>query len=379
MAKTLKDLRAVYVVGVGWHPYRNQTEESYVPMGLRAIRAALADAGLDWARIDSSYVAQSRLGMAVGRPMLRHLGALGTPVTHVENASASGSAAFRQACMEVGAGLSDIVLAVGVDKPPAPFRAPTGIPSLADDAIVPFTHFALLASEYMERHKASAEDLAWIAVKNHRNGSRNLNAQRQKERSLEEVLAGRPISGVLTPLQCTPIGEGAAAVIVASEDAIRQCGLNQDRAMRVTASAAASEKWGSLGDHDAKLTQAVVADALHQSGVSVLDIDIIELHDAFSIEEILYMEAIGLAPQGRYAAMVREGIFDIGGRNAVSPSGGLLSMGHPVGPTGLGQIGEIVTQLRGEAGVRQQPGARKGLAHMVGLGAVCYAHILEKA
>lgn len=379
MARTIKDLRPVYVVGVGWHPYRNRTEESFVPMGLRAVREALADAGLRWEQVEASYVAQSRLGMACGRPMLRHMGALGAPITHVENASASGSAAFRQACVEVGAGLSDIVLAVGVDKPPAPFRAPTGIADLAEDAIAPFTHFALLAAEYIERHKASAEDLARIAVKNHHNGARNPNAQRQKERSLEEVLSGRPIAGVLTPLQCTPIGEGAAAVIIASEEAIGRWGIDGNRAMRVTASATASEKWGSLGDHDAKLTQETVADALRQSGLSVDQLDIVELHDAFSIEEVLYMEAIGLAPTGQYAAMVREGMFDVGGRCAVSPSGGLLAMGHPVGPTGLGQIGEIIMQLRGEAGARQQPDARKGLAHMVGLGAVCYAHILEKA
>jgi acetyl-CoA acetyltransferase len=379
VAKILNQLRPVHVVGIGWHPYRNPSEESYVPMGLRAVREALADAGLAWDQVEASYVAQARLGMAPGRLMLRHLGALGAPITHVENASASGSTAFRQACMEVAAGLSDVVLAVGMDKPPVPYRAPTGLVNLAEDAIVPFTHFALLAEEYMGQHGASAEDLAYIALKNHRNGAHNPNAQRQKERTLDEILGGRPIAGSLTTLQCTPIGEGAAAVIVASGDAIRRLGLDGDRAVRVTGSATASEKWGSLGDHDAKLSEATVADALNQAGVTISGLDVIELHDAFSIEEILYMEAIGLTPVGHYAAAVREGVFDIGGQCAVSPSGGLLAMGHPVGPTGLGQIGEVTMQLRGEAGVRQQPRARKGLAHMVGLGAVCYAHVLEKA
>src|SRR5690606_16757952 len=146
-------------VGIGLHPYQYLSETPYVALGLRAVREALADAALDWQAVESAYVAKALLPMAPGRPMLRHLGDHGLPISHVENASASGSTAFRQACMEVAAGLADVTLAVGVDKPARVVRAETlaGIPHLADDAIVPFTHFALLADEYTHTHGVKVE------------------------------------------------------------------------------------------------------------------------------------------------------------------------------------------------------------------------------
>jgi acetyl-CoA acetyltransferase len=351
-----------------------------VALGLTAVRDALADARLPWEAVESSYVATARLGMACGRAMLRHLGALGRPLVHVENASASGSAAFRQACIEVAAGLSDVVLAVGVDKPYDRPLGPsqTGQPSLAGAAVLPFTHFALVASEYAERHGVAPEDIARVAVKNHKNAARNENAQRQKERTLDEVLSGTPVAGTLTSLQCAPIGEGAAAVIVASAEAITRHGLDAGRAVRVAASAANSERAGAQGDRDEAITRAAMAAALEEARVGPRDLDVIELHDAFTIEELLYAESTGVCPPGHFVPLLKEGAFDIGGRCAVSPSGGLIAMGHPIGPTGLGQIGEVTKQLRGEAGARQHPHARIGLAHMVGVGAVCYVHILRR-
>jgi acetyl-CoA acetyltransferase len=378
MAKRLSDLRPVYVIGIGWHRYQSLSDKPYVELGLKAIRDALSDASIEWSEVESSYVATARLGMAVGRSMLRHLGAHGKPLIHIENASASGSAAFRQACIEVGAGISDVVLAVGVDKPAARTpRASTGVRGLADDAIVPFTSFALLTNEYARRNHIAPEDIALVAVKNHRNGATNPNAQRQQLRTLEEILSGRPVSGTLTALQCTPVGEGAAAVIVASEDAIKRLGVDPSRVVRVAASAAASERGGSARA-DKELTQEVVAAVLDEAGLLPTALDIIELHDAFTIEELHYAEATGVCPEGQFIPRLKEGEFDIGGRCAISTSGGLIAFGHPIGPTGIGQVGEVTLQLRGEAGVRQHKGARVGLAHMVGVGAVCYGHILVK-
>ena len=216
-------------------------------------------------------------------------------------------------------------------------------------------------------------------VKNHRNASKNPNAQHQKERSLEEILSGRKIAGDFTSLQCTPIGEGAAAVLVASEECITRLGVDPLRAIRITASAAGSEKlYDDASSFDAELTKDTTMDALEQSGLSPSDLDIVELHDAFAIEELEYVEAMGICPKGQAVQYLKSGAFDIGGQCAVNTSGGLIGMGHPIGPTGVGQIGEIVCQLRGEAGKRQHPGAQKGLAHMVGIGAVCYVHVLEK-
>ena len=379
MPKVLRELRPVYVVGVGWHRYQNPSDTSYVALGLTAIREALGDANVAWPAVESAYVATALLGMASGRSMLRHLGATGIPLVHIENASASGSTAFRHASIEVASGISDVALAIGVDKRNPVRRDNTGIDNLADDAIAPFTHFALLTNEYAHRHNVSLDDIARVAVKNHRNGAKNKNAQRQQERSLEEVLSGRKVSGSLTVLQCTPIGEGAAAVIIASEEGIRRHGIDLARAIRVTASVGRSERVYPAGTgFDAALTTETVQIALAQAQIEPRDIDVIELHDAFTVEELQYLESIGVCPEGQAAQLLKEGAWDIGGRCAVNPSGGLIAMGHPIGPTGIGQIGEIALQLRGEAGARQQPNARTGLAHMVGVGAVCYAHVLQR-
>jgi len=377
----LRDLRGAYVAGVGFHRYQFASETPYVELGLTAIRAALDDAGLPWPAVESAYVAKALLPMAPGRPMLRHLGATGIPIVHVENASASGSAAFRHAVMEVSAGLADIVLVVGVDKPMPVARAEglARIGGLADDAIAPFTHFALLADAYAAKTGAKFEDIALVALKNHRNGAKNPFAQHQKERTLDEILNGKRISGGFTSLQCTPIGEGAAAVIVASEAGLRRHGLGLDRAIRVIASAGRSQRvYEDATRYDAMLTQETAALAFAQAGVTPAQVDVVELHDAFTVEEVEYLEAMGIAADGQATAMLKEGAFDIGGRCAVSPSGGLISMGHPIGPTGVGQIGEVTRQLRGEAGPRQHPGASIGLAHMVGVGAVCYVHLLAR-
>jgi acetyl-CoA acetyltransferase len=351
-----------------------------VTLGLQAIREALADAGVPWSAVESSYVATALLGMAVGRPMLRHLGALGAPLVHIENASASGSTAFRHACIEVAAGISDVALAVGVDKVPTARipRSSTGLPNLAEDAIVPFTHFALLTNEYAGKYGVTPEDIALVAVKNHGNGAKNPNAQRQKVRTLEEILGGKAISGTLTALQCTPVGEGAAAVIIASEEGIKRLGIDPGRAIRVASSAAGSEEVGNSLNPDTALSAKIMSQAMAEAQVSPKELDIIELHDAFTVEELLYAEATGVCEPGQFIPLLKEGVFDIGGQCAISPSGGLIAMGHPIGPTGVGQVGEIVRQLRGEAGVRKHAGARTGLAHMVGVGAVCYVHVLQK-
>ena len=381
MSKTLIDLRPVYVVGIGLHRYQRLSETTYVDLGLTAVRAALADAKIQWSEVETAYTGTAFIGMAASRPMLRHLGATGIPMAQVENASASGSTAFRQACLEVASGISDVALAVGVDKPGPIAGAPgkTNIRDLVGARVVPFTHFALLANDYMNRNHVTAEQIALVAVKNNRNGARNPYAQRQKPVTLEEVMAGPAISGALTRLQCCPVGEGAAAVIVASEDAIARLGIDRNRAVRVVASVTRTERvYREAKNFDAELTGETVAQAYREASITARDLDVLELHDAFTIEELLYLEAMGLCAPGEGARMIASGAADIGGQCAVSASGGLLAMGHPIGPTGVGQIAELTRQLRGEAGDRQQPNARVGLAHMVGVGAVCVVHILRK-
>ena len=380
MNKVLKDLRPVYVIGVGLHPYQKPGSTPYTQLGVTAVRQALADSGLAWPDVESAYTGTATTAMGMSRLMYRHLGATGIPMAQIENASASGSTAFRQACIEVAAGLSNVSIAVGVDKPlgaAMPQRA-AGIKDLVGSKAAPFTHFALLANRYMHDYGATAEQFAQVAVKNSNNGALNPNAQRQKARTLEEVLAPPMISGALTRLQCCPVGEGAAAVIVASEDAIKRHGLDVTRAVRVSSSASRSETVYGTENFDAALTRETTEQALAEAGLKPADLDVVELHDAFTVEELLYVEAMGLCDEGKAASCLMAGEFDIGGRVAVSTSGGLLSSGHPIGPTGVGQICEITTQLRGEAGARQHAGAKTGLAHMVGVGAVCLVHTLTK-
>jgi len=380
MSKTLKDLRPVYVIGIGFHPYQKPGPTPYTQLGVTAVRQALADSGLAWQNVESAYTGTATTAMGMSRLMYRHLGASGIPMAQIENASASGSTAFRQACIEVAAGLSDVSVALGVDKPlgvSMPQRA-AGIKDLVGSKVAPFTHFALLANRYMHDYGATAEQFAQVAVKNSRNGALNPNAQRQKARTLEEVMAPPMISGGLTRLQCCPVGEGAAAVIVVSEDAMQRHGLDATRAVRVSSSASRSETVYGAENFDAALTRETTEQALSDANLKPSDLDVVELHDAFTVEELLYVEAMGLCEEGQAASCLMAGDFDIGGRVAVSTSGGLLSSGHPIGPTGVGQICEITTQLRGEAGERQHAGAKAGLAHMVGVGAVCLVHTLTK-
>lgn len=373
-------VRPAWVIGVGLHPYRTPSRTPYTELGVTAVRAALADAGMSWDRVETAYTGTATTAMALSRLMYRHLGATGIPMTQIENASASGSTAFRQAYLDVAAGVHDVAIAVGVDKPlniTMPARV-AGVEDLVGNRMSPVTHFALLASRYMYDSGATPEQIAQVAVKNSRNAAGNPYAQRPRARTLEEILAPPRISGALTRLQCCPIGEGAAAAIIVSDRAIDELGLRSERAVRVRSSALKSETYYGTENFDAALTAETTAAALAAAGSGIDEVDLIELHDAFTIEELLYVEAMGACKPGQAAAALSAGEFDIGGRVAVNTSGGLLSMGHPIGPTGVGQIAELTTQLRGEAGDRQHPGARIGVAHMVGVGAVCAVHVLAR-
>ncbi|MFB8005250.1 thiolase family protein [Nocardia sp. NPDC056000] len=373
-------LRPAWVVGVGLHPYQKLGGTPYTELGVTAIRAALADAGIEWNRVQTAYTGTATTSMALSRLMYRHLGATGIPMVQIENASASGSSAFRQAYLDIAHGVHDVAIAVGVDKPLS-FSSPArvaGVDDLVGSRILPVTHFALLASRYMHETGATPEHLARVAVKNSRNAVHNPNAQRPRARTLEEVLTPPALSGVLTRLQCCPVGEGAAAALIVSDRAIDELGLDRDRAVRIRASALRSETYYGTANFDAALTAETTAEALSTAGVAVEEVDLVELHDAFTIEELVYLEAMGICPPGHAGPALAAGEFDIGGRVAINSSGGLLSMGHPIGPTGIGQIAELTTQLRGEASLRQHRDARIGLAHMVGLGAVCAVHILSR-
>jgi acetyl-CoA acetyltransferase len=380
MSNWIDGNEGVYIAGIGLHPYQFASDTPYIHLGLMAVRAALADAGLDWKQVQSAYVGTTSIGMATGRVMFRHLGSTGLAVTQVENASASGSFAVRQACMEISHGISDVVLAVGVDKHGDGRRAANkdGLEHLSDTATIPVVKFAMMARRYLRERGAGIEAMAGVAVKNHGNAARNPYAQFRKPRTLEQVLASPKVAGDLTVQQCCPRGEGAAAVLLVSGRALKRLGLRAERCVRVRASAAISERNEAVyGQGPINLVRASAQAALAQAGIDAARLDLLELHDAFSVEELLYSEAVGVCRDGEGAAYLERGDSRIGGRCAINASGGLIGMGHPLGPTGIGQMAEITRQIRGEAEGRQHPNARWGMAHMSGLGSVAIAHVLS--
>jgi acetyl-CoA acetyltransferase len=282
--------------------------------------------------------------------------------------------------MEVATGMSDVVLAVGVDKHGDGRRAANkdGLERLSETATIPAAKFAMMARTYLRERVASVEEMANVAVKNHGNAARNPFAQFRKPRTLEQVLASPRVVGDLTVQQCCPRGEGAAAVMVVSGNAIRKLGLDARRCVRVKASVAGSERpEAQYGDSAVELVRTSAQAAFDQAGIAPKELDLLELHDAFSVEELLYSEAIGVCDSGEGARYLARGDSQIGGRCAINASGGLIGMGHPLGPTGIGQLAEITRQLRGEAAGRQHRNARWGMAHMIGLGSVSVAHVLS--
>lgn len=374
----------VYAVGIGLHPYQFPTETPYVTLGLTAVREALSDSGLAWSDIPSAVVGTAGIGMATGRVLFRHLGSTGLEVQQVENASASGSTAVRNACLQLASGEHDVVLALGVDKFGDGRRAALkdGLVPLSPSAHIPLVKFAMLGRRLMRERGLTAQDLALVAVKNHGNAALNPYAQFRKPRTLEQVLGSARVAGDLTALQCTPRGEGAAAVVLASEAGMRRLKIDRSRAVRILSSVSSSETLAAGVTSSPPIIEMVRSSAraaFEAAGVDPRELDLLELHDAFTIEEIVYSEVMGICEPGEGLDYLRRGDSQIGGRCAVNASGGLLGMGHPIGPTGVGQIAEIVRQLRGEASGRQHPNARLAMAHMIGLGSIAVAHVLSKA
>lgn len=370
----------VHVVGIGMHAYQFPSDTPYTHLGLTAIRQALADAQLQWSQVQSTFVGTAALGMAAGKVMCHHLGPSTGAIMQVENASASGSFALRTACMELAAGAIDVALVVGVDKTGDGRKAADkdGLDSLDRSANAPAVIFSLMADHYLRERQGQMADMAAVAVKNHGNAAFNPFAQFRKPRTLEQVMASPRVAGGFTVQQCCPRGEGAAAVVLVSGKAMQRLGLNAGRAVRVRASASASEGvQAAHGQAIMDLVRTTAQQSLSQAGIGPGELDLVELHDAFSVEELMYSEAIGVCESGEGIAYLRSGASAIGGRCAINASGGLLGMGHPIGPTGVGQVAELTRQLRGEATGRQHPQARWALAHMIGLGSVGIGHVLS--
>ncbi len=380
-------MRNVVVAGVGMTPFRKFAERSLRSLAEEAVAAALTDAGAPVADVGMAFFGNAIAGLITGQEMiraqasLRESGLLGLPLVSVENACASSSSALHLAWLAVAAGQVDVALAVGAEKltHPDKLRSFEAIGTAVDlelreelaRRVVPpgadpgrprsffMDIYAYLAREYMERSDAAPEDFARVAVKNHRHGSLNPKAQYRDLVTVEQVLDSREIATPLTLLMCSPLGDGAAAVLLCSEDYARSCGADT---VRVLASVLMSGRFESSEPAAAR----AAARAYELAGVGPGDLDVVEVHDAAAPAELIVYEEIGLAAPGEGAALLRTGATELGGRVPVNVSGGLLSKGHPVGATGCAQVVELVEQLRGHAGQRQVQGARIALAENAG-------------
>ncbi|MEY4578131.1 MAG: hypothetical protein RL701_2834 [Pseudomonadota bacterium] len=374
-------MRKVAVIGVGLHPYGKWADKDAGQLAQTAIHEALRGAGIEWRDVGSAWCGHIGQGMTAGARLFSALGRTGLSITNVENASATGSYAFRGAYQDVASGEFEIALALGVDKlprrdPPPPSEPPAAATEKKSRPPTgPMLKFAQDALAHMEKYGTTIDQIAQVSVKQHYNGARNPNAQYQEEVTLEQVHAARVVAAPLTVLHCCPFGDGAAAAVVASEAVVKRLGIKQPLWVTASVSQSTQESTPELTD----LTASTARQAYERAGIGPSDLGLVELHDAATIEEILYAESLGLCPEGQGGRLVAEGATALTGRIPINASGGLLAMGHPFGPTGIGQIAEIYWQSHGQAGKRQIPTPPKtGLAHMIGLGGTCIVHIFQR-
>ena len=366
-------MREVVVIGAGLHRYGIFEDKTVSAMGTEAIRNALADANMSWDDIEVAYCGTGNAGMSTGHIICREMGQTGLGVTNVENASASGSAAFREAFLAVASGAHDTAIAIGVDK--TRFRSKGKSKQSGGAHTGPTQIFAEIARQHMEEYGTTRDQLARVSVKSHYNGSHNPYAHYQETVTMEQVHQARMIADPLTVLHCCPWGDGGAAAIVCSKEV---AGKYTDKICPIVIASVLKSVLAD-GDPMVTLTEVTAGIAYEDAGIGPEDLDLIEMHDAFTIEEIIYCEALGLCGEGEGGRMIDEGVTALEGKHPINSSGGLISMGHPVGPTGVGQIAEILWQMRGECGKRQIPKpVDVAMAHMVGAGGVCIVQIFKK-
>ncbi|MBW2228815.1 MAG: thiolase family protein [Deltaproteobacteria bacterium] len=376
----------VYVIGIDMIKFGRFPEISVPKLGATAAHMALDDAGLTINDMQALY--SGNLGQAaamVGQRILGEIGQTGIPVVNCANACATGATAFREGWMSIKAGIYDTVLCVGTEQMGRGLLggggSKKGIPTegLLGSGTMPAV-FAEAGMEHQRKYGTTFEQFAKVSVKNHHHSTMNPKAMYQIETPLETVVGSEMIAYPNTKLMCSVNVDGAAAAVICSEEKARQLG-KMDRAVKVRASVLTSDPYQerNLQMPDVNTcTQRAAKAAYEMAGCGPEDIDLVELHDCFATAEILHYGNLGLGKAEDAGRMIDEGETALGGRVPVNVSGGLLSKGHPLGATGIANIYEVCTHLRGEADKRQVEGARIGLTHVIGLGSACAIHILEK-
>lgn len=377
-------MREVAVIGVGMIKMGKFPDRMLSSMGREAVLLAMKDAGVERGDIEAAYSATLHGGSLLGQRIFKDLGMTGMPINNMENACSSGSSALREGWIGVASGLYDMVIAVGSEKLSA--LGGGTLPLEREDlevsqGMVMPALYAMRARRYMSDFNGTKEHLAKVVVKSRKNAAMNPLAQFSKPTTVEEVLNSRVIADPITLFQCCPTGDGAGAAVLCSLDKARKY---TSHPILIKASVLVSGKFepGFRDMTAPEITVRACRIAYEKAGLGPKDVDVVEVHDAFSIAELLYYEALGFCGRGEAIKLIDEGATEIDGRIPVNPSGGLISKGHPVGATGLAQLAEIVWQLRGQAGARQVKNAKVGMTHCTGGGiygldhGACSIHIL---
>ncbi|MBO4121792.1 lipid-transfer protein [Cupriavidus gilardii] len=392
--------RKVHVAGVGMIPFSKPGKsEPYLVMGERAARLALDDAGMPYDAVQQAYVGYVYGDSTAGQAAIYRVGLTGVPVFNVNNNCSSGSSALFLARQAVESGAIECAIALGFEQ-----MVPGALKGAYDDRPSPLARFAETMEmlqgydanapraaqffggagrDYIRQHGIRADTFARISVKARQHAARNPLAVFRDTVTLDEVMAAPMVFEPLTRLQCCPPTCGAAAAILCSEDFARRHGL--DMRVTIAAQAMTTDTPSTFDGRDMRqlvgydMSRAAAAQVYEKAGIGPEDIDVVELHDCFTANELLTYEALGLTPEGTAEKFILEGNNTYGGRVVTNPSGGLLSKGHPLGATGLAQCAELTWQLRGQADQRQVEGARLALQHNLGLGGACVVTLYQAA
>lgn len=381
-------MREVAVLGIGQSQFGKFPEKSITELGSQAVSEAIKDAGINPKLIQVAHASRLYEGVITGQTILKEVGIAAIEMTNVENACAGGSTAIRNLWKDIAGEFYDIGIAIGVESMTTSPIARKLIPPAEDDldgqmGYTAPAYFAMIARRLMESRGATVEDFAQVSVKNHHHGCLNPRAQYKKEFNIDEVLKSRMIVDPITLLQCCPNTDGAAAVVLCSMDVARK---HTTQPIKIVASVLQSgDYFFKKKDFDSFSMGKKTADmAYEMAGIGPEDVDVVELHDAFANEELVHYEDLGLCKPGECIELLRSGATAIGGSIPVNPSGGLLALGHPLSASGVRALCDVTLQLRGQAGKRQRPNAKVGLAQMMGGMAnglesgACGIHILMK-
>lgn len=412
-------MTAIYIAGIAMTVFGRHLERSLEDMAGEAVARALSDAGATRDQIGTAFYAGITNGplqgqFAIpGQVVLGKLGIEGIPVYNIDNGCAAGSSAFALAVQSLKAGVTDVALALGAEKMNVADKLSVlklmeggwdvsrvdenyarlvqlgeGIvPPAGSESDKPYSKFmsiyAALCRNHMKKWGTTQRQIAAVSAKNHQHSVHNPWSQFRKSFSIDEVLAAPPITYPLTLPMCAPVTDGAAAAIICTEEGLKRIGADRSRCIKVAASVVRSATSRSIDQHELNLARLAANQAYEIAGIGPQDINVAEVHDAAAMGEIIQVENLGFVEMGEGGPAAERGEFTIGGRLPVNPSGGLESKGHPLGATGIGQLYELVTQLRGEAGARQVEGARHAIQENGGgnIGveeAAVAVHILSK-